>query len=210
MPLELVNTIASIVTTIVIGATAIAAVAQLRHLRAGNQSAALLTIENLFDQPDNVSARDIVRYELSAALADPDFRTYLFESPSGKHLKEVPAEFVRLRRAAALVANRYEVLGTLVKNRVVAEEPFMDILGALVNLDWNLLEAFIAITRDGMRTDTIWDNFEYIAARSAILVERGLQSRYPKGTPRRTPRNPWASDAAAVTPPPSDGDGHVA
>ena len=199
MSLELINT-ASLTTAVVIGATAIAAIVQLRHMRAGNQSSALLSIERLFDESDNISARDVVRYELAAALADPDFRMYLFEYPSRKYSKEIPAEFVRLRRAAALVANSYEVFGTLVKNRVVGEVPFIDIYGLTISGNWHLLEAFIAITREGTGTDSTWENFEYLAARTEIYDER-MPSFYPKGTPRLPPRNPWSSAGGADTTP---------
>ena len=203
MSLELINTIASLITAAVIGATAIAAVVQLRHLRAGNQTSALLEIEKAFDESDNISARDIVRYELPAALADPDFRTYLFEFPSRKYSKEIPPEFVRLRRAAGMVANTYEVFGTLVKNRVVEEGPFIDIYGSMIRGNWKLLEALIAITREGAQSGSIWENFEYLVARTKYWDER-TPSFYPKGIPRVTPRNPWSSDTAEITTQSSD------
>lgn len=200
MPLELISTIATLITAVVIGATAIAAVVQLRHLRAGNQTSALLEIEKAFDESDNISARDIVRYELPTALADPEFRTYLLEWPSGRYTEEVLPQFSRLRRAAALVANTYEVFGTLVKNRVVEEAPFIDIYGSMISGNWNLLEAFIAITREGAQSGSIWENFEYLAARTKFWDER-MPSFYPKGIPRLRPRNPWSSDAIAGTTP---------
>lgn len=90
-----------------------------------------------------------------------------------------------------MVANSYETFGALVKNRVVGEAPFIDIYGATVSMNWNLLEAFIAITREGSDNDTAWENFEYLAARNKIYEKRG-PSFYPKGTPRLTPRNPWS------------------
>jgi len=49
MPLELVKTIAAILTTTVIAATAIAVTVQLRHMRAGNQSAGFMTLRNMLD-----------------------------------------------------------------------------------------------------------------------------------------------------------------
>ena|ERR1700736_5306044 len=192
MTYELLTAVAGVGTFLVIAATAVAAIMQLRHLRAGNQASALLSIEKTFDESHNISARDIVRHELPTALADPNFRAYLLEYPSGKHSKEVPPEFVRLRRAAALVANSFETFGALVKHRVVAEGPFIDIYGPPAGLNWGLLEAFIAITREGGGSDTIWENFEYLAARNKIWEKR-TPSWYPKGTPRLTPRNPWST-----------------
>lgn len=206
MTYELLSAIASVGTFLVIAATAIAAIMQLRHLRAGNQSSALLSIEEMFDESHNIGARDIVRHELPAALADSNFRAYLLDYPSGNHRKEVPPEFVRLRRAAALVANSYETFGALVKHRVVVEGPFIDIYGPTVGMNWRLLEVFIAITREGAGTDTVWENFEYLAARNQIWEKR-ISSWYPKGTPRLTPRDPWSSGVKPGTPPPSQHDG---
>ena len=44
MSLELLNALASLLTVCIIAATAIAAMVQLRHLRAGNQITAMLAI----------------------------------------------------------------------------------------------------------------------------------------------------------------------
>ena len=63
MSLELVNTLASLVTATVIGATAIAAIVQLRHMRMGNQITALLSLQNEFDSKDFRDAEDVIRKE---------------------------------------------------------------------------------------------------------------------------------------------------
>ena len=44
MSLELINTFATLLTVAIIAATAVAAMVQLRHLRAGNQINAMLAI----------------------------------------------------------------------------------------------------------------------------------------------------------------------
>ncbi len=44
MPLELVNTAAALLTVTIVAATALAALIQLRHLRAANQIHALLSM----------------------------------------------------------------------------------------------------------------------------------------------------------------------
>jgi len=184
MPYEVLSAVSGVGTFLVIAATAVAAIMQLRHLRAGNQSSALLSIEERFDESQNIGAREIVRHELPAALSDHDFLTYLLEYPSGKHSKEVPPAFIRLRRAAALVANTYETFGALVKHRVVPEDPFMDVYGSTVGMNWNLLEAFIAITRMGAGADTAWENFEYLVVRARQWNVRHAAGAYPKGVPR--------------------------
>jgi hypothetical protein len=47
MPLDFVNTVAAILTTTIIAATAIAALVQLRHMRAGNQIAGFMTMPRM-------------------------------------------------------------------------------------------------------------------------------------------------------------------
>ena len=66
MSLELLNTLASIGTFVVIGATAIAAVVQLRHMRANNQLEGLLDVlARVEDESFNKWLTDTQR-ELSA------------------------------------------------------------------------------------------------------------------------------------------------
>lgn len=52
MSLELLTTLATIATTVIIGATAIAAIVQLRHLRAGNQIAGQLALRQVLLDDD--------------------------------------------------------------------------------------------------------------------------------------------------------------
>jgi hypothetical protein len=68
MSLELVNTLATFGTFLVIAATAIAAVVQLRHARSSNHIAALNELRETMESPDFVVARHFVETELSGKL----------------------------------------------------------------------------------------------------------------------------------------------
>ena len=74
MSVELVNTIATLGTFVVIAATAIAAIVQLRHMRGSNQITALNKLRETMETPDFQAASHFVASELPAKLRDPAFR----------------------------------------------------------------------------------------------------------------------------------------
>ncbi len=77
MSLELVNTFATLGTFVVIAATAIAAVVQLRHMRGSNQITALNELRETMETPDFQATSHFVGSELPAKLRDPAFRYQL-------------------------------------------------------------------------------------------------------------------------------------
>ena len=76
MSLELINTLAALVTVSIVAATAIAALVQLRHLHAANQIHALLAVAEKLDSPEFTAALTTMNGGLEAALADQEFREY--------------------------------------------------------------------------------------------------------------------------------------
>jgi hypothetical protein len=185
MSLELVNTLASLVTATVIGATAIAAIVQLRHMRMGNQITALLSLQNEFDSKDFREAEDSIRKELGGSHEDPEFCEYCIsiarrETPPSHH----PYEAVRT--AAILVGNTFENLGVLVKNGIVERTLFLDVYSWNVALTWERLEPLVALTRAASGERSIWDNFEYIASISRTYLETHPDT-YPSGVKRIDP-----------------------
>ena len=69
MSLEMLNAFASLLTVCIIAATAIAAMGQLRHLRAGNQINAMLAIGEELSSRQLLDAKLVIRRKL-AALVD--------------------------------------------------------------------------------------------------------------------------------------------
>ncbi len=194
MSLELMNTLASLVTATVIGATAIAAIVQLRHMRMGNQITALLSLQNEFDSKDFRDAEDAIRKELGGLHQDPEFCGYCIsiarqETPPSHH----PYEAVRA--AAILVGNTFENLGVLVKNGIVERTLFLDVYSWNVALTWARLEPLIALTRAASGERSIWDNFEYIASISRAYLETHPDT-YPSGVKRIDP--PLSKTAARL------------
>src|SRR5499425_2533808 len=116
MSLELLNTFGTMLTAAIIAATAIAAMVQLRHLRAGNQINAMLSIGNQFDAKEFRDSLTLVQHNLESALEDPSLREYIAARNRRVPLPAVTGEYRDLADAARLVGNTYEELGILVKN----------------------------------------------------------------------------------------------
>ncbi len=190
MRFELLNTIGTLLTVIIIGATAIAAMVQLRHLRAGNQITAMLSIGNNFDASSYRDAIALIGQKLDEALADPAFRSYEIAWPRGLRPPEVEPEFVEIRRAAILVGNTYEELGLLVKTGIVDQGLFLEHYWGNILDEWKQLGTYTAFVREANGRAALWENFEYLAA----LAEDWRDSHpttYPKGIRRMEVHNPW-------------------
>ena len=179
MLLEWLNTLTAIGTFFVIAATAYAALIQLRHLRASNQLSGLLTILHYSQDAVGQEHRNFVLRDLETHLRDPDFRKSLEERPIDPRIhKEL------------YVCNFFEQIGNYVKRGLVDEEAYLDTACDFVNLMWRRLEPVIAIMRRN-RDDTLYDNFEYLAARSRMWLERHPNGAYPANTPRIPVKDEW-------------------
>lgn len=184
MSIELVNTIAALTTTAVIAATAVAALAQLRHLRAGNQITGFLTLRNMLD--DDAHQRAIALLEREGDLAhDERYIAYAkaafaaVPTPGDDRSREV-------RAAVVMIANSFEVMGTLVRNGVVDQRLFLEQYCGTIVAMWRRLEPYIAAAREIQGDDGIWEDFEYLTALSREFLAKH-PSIYPKGVPRLLP-----------------------
>jgi len=190
MSLELINTLGTVATVVIVAAAALAGLVQLRHLRAGNQINAMLTIgEELSGKAFN-DADTLTSQKLQAALNDPAYRDYEVARGRGLVSPEVSQEYVELRRAALLVGNAYEELGVLVKNGIIEKSLFLDRYAWRILSDWRLLEKLTALSRAATQQEGAWENFEYVAVLSEDWLER-KHSTYPKGMRRMQLTNPW-------------------
>ena len=191
MPLELVNTVASLLTVTIVAATAIAALIQLGHLRAGNLIHAVISVDDKLSRRDFTDALSRANSELDRALADPAYRAYeisIFRRqppPAG-----VSQHHIDMHHAVVLVGNTFEIIGHLVKNRVVDRKMFVEQYCGLTTGAWKVLAHFTALGREATGTDYGWENFEYLAAISQDWMDRNPIS-YPKGVQRLKVSNPW-------------------
>jgi hypothetical protein len=182
---ELITALASVGTLIVIAASAIAALVQLRHLRRGNQLSGLLSVLELFQQQHFHDLINFVRSELPQRMQDPAFRA---------ELEHLPVD--RRKHPELHVADMYEEIGSYVRSGLIDEDLFL--LGHWLNvlLYWSLLQPAMTIIRG--ESPNTFENFEYLAARALKWRER-----HPSGNfPNKLPRIDQAAARAAILAPP--------
>ena len=194
MSWEAITALASLGTFFVIGATAIAALVQLRHLRAANQLNALLTVLRFPYDPIQREARKFVTEELPQLLADRNFRREIEEGAVN-----------RAKHKELVVCDYYERIGSFVKNGLLSAELYLD--QSTPELTWRTVEPVISIARR-KRGPTVYENFEYLIALSREWEDRHPNGNFPRGYKRLALQDPWlALDLAE--PPVESSDGSV-
>jgi len=182
MPLDLLNTIASLATTLIVAATAIAALVQLRHLRAGNQIAGQLAMVNLFQSAEFENALQQIRRDLPRLLADANFRRFVARARD-EYPVDTPAEFIQAWTAASLVGSHLENIGNMVRNGLTDRRIFLEQWTPLVTSAWTILEPITVLRREATRSDMPWEDLEYLTVLSRVAMSR-YSTFYPKDTPR--------------------------
>jgi hypothetical protein len=184
MSLELVNTLATFGTFVVIAATAIVAIVQLRHARGSNQIAALNEIRETDGSEEMQIARHFAHRELATKLQDPDFRYQLNVRPARTD------ENRPLIGKINALGNFYEGMGTLVKARLVDRQLALEIYSGKVIGDWEALAPVTALSRR-VAGDALWENFEYLFVLSQDWVAAHPSGTYPAGLRRATLKDEW-------------------
>jgi hypothetical protein len=184
MTLELWNTFATLGTFIVIAATAIAALVQLRHLRAGNQVSAMTSVGSQFDDRTFREALQLALPNIDSAVDDDDFRRYDLAVGRRAHLPPVPQGVIDLRRAALLVGNFYEELGILVKNGAIDRDLVLDRWSANTCGSWYRMARYVSWIRKAQNTRSVWENFEYLTVLSEDWLRAHPDGVYPQGVRR--------------------------
>lgn len=173
MGIEVLNAAAGVGTFVVITASAIAAVIQLRHLRASNHLQAFMTITHEFETPEFQARLAFVRNELPQKIADPQFRAEYYHERGADRAKH--PEFA--------VSGFFEEVGMFVKRGLVDKAVFLDAYSPIIRRQWELLLPFIAISRARLGKSA-WENFEYLAVLAYEWIERHPDGTLPKNFPR--------------------------
>jgi hypothetical protein len=177
---EILNAWAEVMADIVIAGSVIAALIQLRHIRAGNQLEALLSLERDFRAPELQSALTYVQEQLPARLEDPQYR---------RELETIG--FVDPAAHPEMVAcNWLNEMGTLVKRGLVSETTFMDLFARLIVHCWRQVSPAIAIMRR-KRGQAQYHDFEYLAMRAAAWLERNPHGMSPRTFARKPLPDRW-------------------
>lgn len=176
-------------TLVVICASVVAALIQLRHIRAGNQLQALLSLERDFRAPELQAALTYVQEHLAQKLEDPVYRRELetigFIDPA------VHPEMI--------ACNWLNEMGTLVKRALVSEDTFMDLFARLIAHCWKQIAPAVAIMRR-TRGQAQYHDFEYLATRAAAWLERNPHGMSPRTFARAPLPDRWLAQDRRTSP----------
>lgn len=165
--LEILNVVASLGTFLVIGATAIAAVVQLRHMRANNQLEGLLSVLARVEDSNFNRWVTAAQRQLPVLLADPEYRQSIMDGTFDRDV------------AWLNLANSYDWVGSLVKNRLIPIDAFLDVYSLRVLQAWNVIEPVAALVRP-VAGDGVWENFEFLCVKAQDWNAKHGGSAYPK------------------------------
>jgi hypothetical protein len=173
VPAEWVTAIATVFTALVIAASAVAALLQIRHMRKSNEIDIIDKWTQTIESPQFEQARWFVTRELQQILSDPERVRTLSWNP-------LPAELSQTR----VICNHFESVGAFVKLGSVDARIACE-LWAYVVLDcWRAIAPLTALVRRRIGRDAVWENFEYLA----VLAEQHLKTNpggtYPAGASR--------------------------
>lgn len=177
MSLEILSTVASIGTFVVIGATAVAALVQLRHMRSSNQIAALTEVRETLESDRFAQARRYALEVVPRLVGDAAGRAQLGAPPP------MPKELESIR----MLANFFENVGAFVRYGIIDRELACDVWSFVVTDTWENLEPAIAIRRQNF--PDVWTNFEWLT-----VVCEEWQRRHPTGAFPRSQRRMQLSE----------------
>jgi Domain of unknown function (DUF4760) len=166
MTAEWVTAGASVFTCLVIAASAIAALVQLRHMRGGNQIVALTEYRETLESPAFREAQHFVSFVLPERLRDAiEARKVASMNP-----------FVGDYEAIATVGNFFENMGVFVKNGIIDKTIACDCWSFVIVRNWRALAPVVEVVR--RRTSaTAYVYFEYLAAVAAKHNETNATSK---------------------------------
>jgi hypothetical protein len=184
MSLELANTLATLGTFVVIAATAIAAILQLRHARTSNQIAALNELRETTETREYMEASHFVQGVLAAKLQDPAFRYQVA-------MRSIRTDETRALIAKAnLVGNFFESMGTLVKTGLIDKELALQIWDGVTVQAWQHLAPYVAILRRSAG-DVLWEKFEFLTVMAQDWIAAHPKGSYPVGMRRIDLKDEW-------------------
>ena len=184
MSLELINTLATLGTFLVIAATAIAAIVQLRHARSSYHIAALTELRETTETPNFQAALHFVQTQLTGELQNPDFRYQVV------HIAARTAVMRPLFGMVRAIGNFYEGVGVLVRTGLVDGALVMQIYAHHIMEAWEKLAPVVAIARR-KSGDVLWENFEYVTVLAQDWIAAHPKGTYPADVRRIDLKDEW-------------------
>lgn len=183
---EWVAAASALATLFVIGVTAYAGLRQIRHMRSGNQVAALLPLTEKYQKAEmQASLQYVLSGAVSRDLQDREVRRGAESIPSSG-----------ASRKAMDILNFYESVGALVTARVLDIDLVLRYF-TLPSDMWERSSDYIAITRRRRGPD-VFENLEALVALERRYTAKHGSSLYPKHLPRIPLTDPFAAEDGAV------------
>jgi len=177
MSWEALSTLAAIATFVVIAATAVAALIQLRHLRISNQLDGLLTFLQMMQAREMRDLLNFVRHELAQSLHDPTFVAELRLRPVN-----------RAKHPELYVCQFFDHIGSHARSGLIDENILLQTAWYDIDLYWTLLRPVVMLARETGATEKqrafVFENFEYLGAKAKRWIETHPNGNYPPRTPR--------------------------
>lgn len=180
MTAEMVTAAAASGTFVVIAASAVAALIQLRHMSSNNELSALRAAMESWDSDRVQEAVHFLRAEFVQKMQDRRYRDEL----------DTAGPVDRRSHPELYVCDFWDTLGVFVMHGLLREAAFLEMGAEMVAMNWDILWPAIAIMRR-KRGDAVFIGFEYLADRGRLWA-----SRYPNGSgtkhwTRRQLADPW-------------------
>ena len=180
MSAETVSALAAVGTFVVIAATAIAALIQLRHIRSANQLTGLLHFTSIFESKQMQNANKFVQTSLQQELQNPAFVKSLMTANPDR--REHPELFI---------CDFLEQQGSYVKFGMIDKAQYMDLTGGYVSSMWSQLREVVAIRRFARNSSAMYENFEYLASLAQMRDAQTKGGNFPAGVPRLLSEKEW-------------------
>ena len=174
MSAEWVTAAGTLGTFVVIAASAIAALLQIRHMRSGNAISLLTSYNNEFDTQEFQLAFAYVRSELPGRLKEDNVLDELAQAPP------FVGEFAAIRT----IANFFEDMGAFVYTNLLDDFIVCTLYSENVTSAWKSIAPVAALLRYKLNSPSIWENFEYLALLGSRFIERHPDGLYPAGEAR--------------------------
>lgn len=170
MSAEWVTAVSTALTAIVIAASALAALMQIRHMRSGNAISLLTAYNNEFDTQEFQLAFSYVRSDLPKRLEDDAVLEALANAPP------FVGEFASIRT----IANFFEDMGAFVFTKLLDKHIVCTLYSENVTSAWHSIAPVVALLREKLDSPAVWENFEYLAVLSEEFIKQYPHGLFPQ------------------------------
>jgi Domain of unknown function (DUF4760) len=186
---EWVTAIATVFTALVIAASAVAALMQIRHMRKSNEIEIIAKWTEAMESEEFGAARAFVVTELPRILGDRARLAALSWTP-------FPTELQPVRT----ISNHFESVGAFIKLGNVDEHVACELWGLVVLECWRAASPVIQFMREKYGTNAVWENFEYLAVLADRWITEHPQGTYPANARRMPPDTTLTTAFETVAP----------